>query len=399
MSDLFEKVKKKTDPCWKGYKQLGMKTKDGKEVPNCIPESATEHEYKVGDTVWAKHPTLRYKTMAGVVKKIDSTHATLEHKDGSTGKYVHSDIANDFEKLNPNPYRKTESAYDKINDRFKKLSGKSLEDASKKYDDIQKKLADQKAKYIAQGTIKESEEQLDELSTMTLRNYRKAVDNSSDDSKRNNFQRVKSALGYSRATQKIKNNSIKASAKNESEQLVEGWVKIHPLSQEKDNKDRIGKTVKIKTTGEEGIIHRERKIPTFSKTVPYMHVVTVKLKDGSTSTHPVKHIKIVNESEQLEEISQETKDSYISKAKEQITQAEPYAKGKSDVSSFAKRLIDRRKKGLKLATEAADVNPNMDKDPATYVKKKGVSPEGEHSGRKVRRGTKGKITFNTDNNE
>lgn len=26
------------DPCWKGYKQLGMKKKNGKQVPNCIPE-------------------------------------------------------------------------------------------------------------------------------------------------------------------------------------------------------------------------------------------------------------------------------------------------------------------------------------------------------------------------
>lgn len=26
------------DPCWKGYKQYGMKTKDGKEVPNCVKE-------------------------------------------------------------------------------------------------------------------------------------------------------------------------------------------------------------------------------------------------------------------------------------------------------------------------------------------------------------------------
>jgi len=27
------------DPCWKGYKQVGMKTKNGKEVPNCVPVS------------------------------------------------------------------------------------------------------------------------------------------------------------------------------------------------------------------------------------------------------------------------------------------------------------------------------------------------------------------------
>ena len=26
------------DPCWDGYKQVGMKKKNGKEVPNCVPE-------------------------------------------------------------------------------------------------------------------------------------------------------------------------------------------------------------------------------------------------------------------------------------------------------------------------------------------------------------------------
>ena len=27
------------DPCWKGYQQIGMKDKDGRQVPNCVPES------------------------------------------------------------------------------------------------------------------------------------------------------------------------------------------------------------------------------------------------------------------------------------------------------------------------------------------------------------------------
>ena len=27
------------DPCWDDYKQIGMKTKNGKKVPNCVPES------------------------------------------------------------------------------------------------------------------------------------------------------------------------------------------------------------------------------------------------------------------------------------------------------------------------------------------------------------------------
>ncbi len=33
----FEEVIKEEDPCWKGYTQVGMKKKNGKEVPNCVP--------------------------------------------------------------------------------------------------------------------------------------------------------------------------------------------------------------------------------------------------------------------------------------------------------------------------------------------------------------------------
>jgi len=36
-----EKMKGK-DPCWTGYKMLGTKNKNGKQVPNCIPESIEE---------------------------------------------------------------------------------------------------------------------------------------------------------------------------------------------------------------------------------------------------------------------------------------------------------------------------------------------------------------------
>ncbi len=31
--------KKKDDPCWDNYEMVGTKEKDGKEVPNCVPES------------------------------------------------------------------------------------------------------------------------------------------------------------------------------------------------------------------------------------------------------------------------------------------------------------------------------------------------------------------------
>jgi hypothetical protein len=33
-----EDLEENDDPCWKGYKQIGMKEKSGKKVPNCVPE-------------------------------------------------------------------------------------------------------------------------------------------------------------------------------------------------------------------------------------------------------------------------------------------------------------------------------------------------------------------------
>ncbi|WP_395052743.1 hypothetical protein [Flavobacterium sp.] len=32
--------KKSDDPCWKDYEKIGMKTKDGKKVPNCVPKKS-----------------------------------------------------------------------------------------------------------------------------------------------------------------------------------------------------------------------------------------------------------------------------------------------------------------------------------------------------------------------
>jgi len=33
LSDILEEA------CWTGYKQIGMKDKGGKQVPNCVPEN------------------------------------------------------------------------------------------------------------------------------------------------------------------------------------------------------------------------------------------------------------------------------------------------------------------------------------------------------------------------
>lgn len=52
MIKLTDILNEDENPCWKGYKQIGMKKKGGKEVPNCVPESVVNEDIDdlVGDT-------------------------------------------------------------------------------------------------------------------------------------------------------------------------------------------------------------------------------------------------------------------------------------------------------------------------------------------------------------
>ena len=54
LKDLLNEEK----PCWKGYKQIGMKKKKGKKVPNCVPEAYD---------MWAEDGSFGY-TMDGIVE-------------------------------------------------------------------------------------------------------------------------------------------------------------------------------------------------------------------------------------------------------------------------------------------------------------------------------------------
>ena len=60
MKDLIRKIlKEETNPCWDGYDMIGMKDKEGKEVPNCVPveeEVIEEAEYQ-GRKVKLNKPT------------------------------------------------------------------------------------------------------------------------------------------------------------------------------------------------------------------------------------------------------------------------------------------------------------------------------------------------------
>ena len=49
--DFIEKMK--DDPCWKGYQAIGMKTKGGRKVPNCV-KVKSDSEHGEGDIATAE---------------------------------------------------------------------------------------------------------------------------------------------------------------------------------------------------------------------------------------------------------------------------------------------------------------------------------------------------------
>lgn len=54
----------KDDPCWDGYQQYGMKKKNGRKVPNCVPE-----ETEIDEATYQGREVPLNKPMSGDVKK------------------------------------------------------------------------------------------------------------------------------------------------------------------------------------------------------------------------------------------------------------------------------------------------------------------------------------------
>lgn len=62
----------KNDPCWKDYEMIGMKDKNGKKVPNCVPKNedcSCEDCKKVDEATYQGRKVPLNKPMAGDVKK------------------------------------------------------------------------------------------------------------------------------------------------------------------------------------------------------------------------------------------------------------------------------------------------------------------------------------------
>ena len=64
-----------TEACWTGYKQVGMKDKGGKKVPNCVPEDNEIEEGKIKDIFTANKEG---ESMAQIAKRLKISLSTVK---------------------------------------------------------------------------------------------------------------------------------------------------------------------------------------------------------------------------------------------------------------------------------------------------------------------------------
>lgn len=66
MKGFKQFLEDKNDPCWKGYHQYGVKKKDGKTVPNCVP---VKEETELDEAEYKGREVPLNKPMKGDIKK------------------------------------------------------------------------------------------------------------------------------------------------------------------------------------------------------------------------------------------------------------------------------------------------------------------------------------------
>jgi len=129
---MFGELKKElSDACWKGYKQVGMKDKNGKQVPNCVPEA-----YDIGHD-YAQHAI---KTTPGQ-PGYDPNYSGGEYKPSKSednNKRVYTDIKKgliDRESVNKKDIEEwalSDATIDKYRERYKEQWRTKLDEVVQK---------------------------------------------------------------------------------------------------------------------------------------------------------------------------------------------------------------------------------------------------------------------------
>lgn len=111
------------EACWKGYKQVGMKKKGDKQVPNCVPENVEENHIPVGTEIDSNKGKMKVTKQKGKdgyeVKELDES--IVHSQEDVTGAKFH------IKKLSSGTYDLHKQA--KTGEWQKMSSHKSLESA------------------------------------------------------------------------------------------------------------------------------------------------------------------------------------------------------------------------------------------------------------------------------
>jgi len=96
------KLKPILSECWTGYKQVGMKNKGGRQVPNCVPESVTESSKEdiIKDLDKAKNDLLKKVDVLIAKKKKLYSDVDIESPMSADEKKLDKDIADLFSDIN-----------------------------------------------------------------------------------------------------------------------------------------------------------------------------------------------------------------------------------------------------------------------------------------------------------
>jgi hypothetical protein len=135
-------------PCWKGYKQVGMKDKGGRQVPNCVPNESVvnESDYNFGSTEYTlKNMTpSQIQDLALAYQQANITRITGKTMDGRIR--ASRDLARLVGKNPIKPDEKSKEPALLLQLYKSKLI--SLDDYKKLYNELLTKLKSVNAKYI-----------------------------------------------------------------------------------------------------------------------------------------------------------------------------------------------------------------------------------------------------------
>ena len=144
--DAFDPI---TEACWTGYKQVGMKKKGGKMVPNCVPE-----EFKVEEYITEEDDT---KKLENELKQKENEIAALKQK-AETDKAKNVQKSTD-KMVNPEtgePLLQVGIAYKHLKDKMAKEKAAEADRKEKKSADMKARVAKLKDK-LKESALNESD--------------------------------------------------------------------------------------------------------------------------------------------------------------------------------------------------------------------------------------------------